>query len=277
MTRRSTNHVCHRDIEGQIRVMASEFPNGSRHTPTPLSRMHWVRSEVLSDRFKSIDLIGLNQVLRHPLLHERIRGRNPRYIGELKEHLHQLIPRRIDSSLVLTKIRGQPDAALHRHPQVRRHRIGNQIPLDNSDHFRCDPLGLELSHTLHSVRDDGAPHEVIFVRVGDEVRVEDRERTPRAQMHPIWRHLRAPQTEGGGHVQPDFLTRPLVLPPVWSEVTIVPSPMIHYRVIIEHVRSLPRTYVDLVPNGKALSPCQKHRSNQRPMYPKVHYDHHVPT
>ena len=122
-------------------------------------------------------------------------------------------------------------------------------------------------HALHPVRDDAAPREVLLVRVGDEVRVEDRECTSRAQAHPRWCYLRASQTEGAGHIQPDFHTRPLVSPPIGSEVTVVPNPMIHYRVIIEHVRGLPRTHVDLVPNGKSLSPRQKHRSNQRPMYP----------
>ena len=227
--------------------MASELPNGSRHAPTSLGSMPWVSPEVLRDRLKSIDLIGQDQVFRHPLFHERIRSRNPRHIGELEEHLCQLIPRRIDSSLVLTKIRGQPDAALHRHPQIRRHRIGNQVPLDDSDHFGKDPL-----------RHDAAPLEVLFLRVGDKVRVKDRERAPGTQMHPIWHHLRAPQTERGGHIQPDLFPRSLVLPPNGGEVTIVPCPMVQYRVIIVHVSRLPSSHVDLVPNGKSLPSCQKH-------------------
>ena len=251
--------------------------NGSRHAPTPLSSMPWVSPEVLRDRLKLIDLLGQNQVLSHPLLHERIRCRNPRHIGELEEHLRQLIPSCINSSLVLTKIRGQSDAALHRHPQIRRHRIGNQVPLDDSDHFGGDPLGLELPHGPHPLRYDAAPLEVFLLRIGDKVRVKDRERAPGTQMHPIWCHLRAPQTERGCHVQSDLFPRSPVLSPNGGEITIVPCPVVHYRVIIVHVGRLPSPHVDLVPNGQSLPSRQEHGPNQGPMHPKVHHYHHVPT
>ena len=161
--------------------------------------------------------------------------------------------------------RWQPDATLHRQPQVGSHREGKQVPLDDPDHVGSDPLGMEPSHTSHPLWDNLAPREVFLVRIGYKV-LEDRERTSRkcgAQVHPRWRDLRAPQTEGTGHVQPDTLTRPLVIPPIGSKVTIVPNAMIHYRVVIEHVRGLPRTHLDLVPNGKSLPPRQIYGPDQR--------------